>query len=51
VKLFEETESCVYVQVGASKVGLQLAAGEPPETNGKLLHNVDERCMVEIRKI
>ncbi|KAK9916416.1 hypothetical protein WJX75_002324 [Coccomyxa subellipsoidea] len=39
------------LQVGASKEGLALAAGEPPETNSKLQHGVDERCMVEIRRI
>jgi hypothetical protein len=38
-------------KVGASKEGLALAAGEPPETNSKLQHGVDERCMVEIRRI
>ncbi|CAL8467288.1 g6825 [Coccomyxa elongata] len=39
------------LQVGASKEGLALAAGQPPETNGGLQHAVDERCLVEIRKI
>lgn len=38
-------------QVAASKEGLALAAGQPPETNGGLQHAVDERCLVEIRKI
>ena len=38
-------------QVGASREGLAVAAGQPPETNGKVAHSAHERCYVEVRRI